>query len=261
MSVCRCILVASALLVACFGGVSAQPAPDDPYRFGTWIVDDLQAFLPAVKTQGTLLAAGGTLAVLVPITWQDEAAVSRVVRWSDEAPHLAFRIVNELGNVRAVRPVAAMLFLGALTGENTKFQDASFTALEAIVISNLVTDLLKSATGRARPWQNEGPRHFRPLSSRHLSFPSGHATTVFAFTTPWALYYPGYRMYALVLFGASTSFVRLAEQAHWLTDVLAGGAIGFTVGYWLTRRHQQAASRLRLDPVFSANQVGLRLRF
>jgi undecaprenyl-diphosphatase len=33
-------------------------------------------------------------------------------------------------------------------------------------------------------------------------------------------------------------YARMTSQAHWLTDVLAGAAVGVALGYWASRRDQ-----------------------
>ena len=95
-----------------------------------------------------------------------------------------------------------------------------------------------SACGGARPHENVGPNSVKPFSGSR-SFPSGHATTVFAFTTPWIFYYPGIASGALFTLGLGTAVARMADQYHWFSDVLGGAFIGFGVGYLLSRRHQR----------------------
>jgi hypothetical protein len=236
----------------------AQERDADPYRFFRWTLEDARALGPAITSQRVAYGALGGSVVLVALSPFDEPAVDQAIAWSESTPRPAYRVLNELGNVRGVRPAALMLFLGSLTSDSPRFQDAAFTSLQAIVFSNVMTDVLKSIAGRSRPYEGEGALHFRPFSG-DLSFPSGHATTVFAFTTPWLMYYPGVPTYGLMALSAGTAYARLADNVHWFTDVVAGSAIGFSTAYWLSRRHQRAAERLRIEPVIAADRVGLRV--
>jgi len=82
-------------------------------------------------------------------------------------------------------------------------------------------------------------KELRPDTSDELSFPSGHTAT--AFTNASVLFYEfkdaniwyassGY------FFAASTGFLRIANNKHFTSDVLAGAGIGTAVGlavsYW-----------------------------
>jgi membrane-associated phospholipid phosphatase len=73
----------------------------------------------------------------------------------------------------------------------------------------------------------------RPDHSNHLSFPSGHTAT--AFTNASLLFYE-YKdsniWYASsgFLFATTTGFLRIANNRHYTSDVLAGAGIGLGVG-------------------------------
>jgi membrane-associated phospholipid phosphatase len=100
--------------------------------------------------------------------------------------------------------------------------------LASVVAAGLTTGALKEITGRFRPDTTTDPYIFRPFTNRD-AFPSGHATMAFALATslsaeihrPWAT--------ALLYAGATgTAWSRLNDQKHWLSDVLAGAAVGIT---------------------------------
>ncbi|MEN0057208.1 MAG: phosphatase PAP2 family protein, partial [Bdellovibrio sp.] len=70
----------------------------------------------------------------------------------------------------------------------------------------------------------------RPSGRDHLSFPSGHGSSAFATATSLAYSY-GYKVgipaYALAGFVAAS---RVNENIHWLSDVVAGAALGIFWG-------------------------------
>ncbi len=235
-----------------------EPSPD-PIRFVWWTGGDVKAFGRGVFSMRTLYVAAGVGGTVFLLSGQDADLTQGAIDLAEGAGRRPRRILNEIGNVDAVRPMALIFFLGSLTSGNKKLQDAAFTSLEAIVISNLITNSLKALVGRARPFQNEGASSFKPFSG-NTSFPSGHATTVFAFTTPWLLYYRNAPTIALFALGAGTAFTRMADNVHWFTDVLVGTAVGFTTGYWLTKRHQRDDARITVTPVVADGQGGLFVR-
>lgn len=246
-------------LAAPQAAAQAPDSPPDPFRFVVWAGGDVKAIGRGMLSLRPLYAAAGMGGVLLLLSGQDPALTRGAIDLAESAGSRPRKILNEIGNVKSVRPLALIFFLGTLTSRNKRLQDAAFTSLEAIVFSNLLTNALKTLTGRARPWQNEGATTFKPFSG-NTSFPSGHATTVFAFTTPWLLYYGNAPSIGLFILGIGTSFTRIADNVHWFTDVLVGAGIGFSTAYLLTQRHKRQSSRLTVAPVVSGGQAGVFVR-
>lgn len=239
--------------------VQAQTPSNDPIRFVLWAGQDAQALVRNVPTRQTLYlvaATGGTLLLLSNV---DDTLTDGAIDLAEGAGSTTRRFANEIGNIKTVRPAALMIFLGSLLSESTRLQDAAFTSLEAILLSNLITNALKTAVGRARPTENKGEQHFSPFSGSR-SFPSGHATTVFAFTTPWLLYYRTAPTYVLFALGIGTALTRMIDEAHWFSDVLVGTGIGLTTGALLTRRHRREQAGVSVTPVVAAGRAGVSLR-
>ena len=109
----------------------------------------------------------------------------------------------------------------------------------AVAVAGLITDLVKWIVGRSRPplFLTEGILSFHPLSAGylHVSFPSGHATTVAAATVVVALI----SRRAAVLVGVlalAIAVSRVAVGAHYPSDVIAGAFVGAGYAYWLADR-------------------------
>ncbi len=248
----------SLLLVAALARPAVgQVARSDPMRFVTWMGEDVGAIARTMATRRVAAGAAGAAGLVVVLSGRDEQITQRIIDLTESAPQQSRRVLNEVGNVNVVRPLALLFFLGTLASGDERLQDAAFTSVEAIVLSNLITNALKGIVGRARPYQDKGAMSFAPFSG-NTSFPSGHATTVFAFTTPWLLYYRNIPTAALFALGVGTSFVRMADNVHWFSDVFVGTAIGLSTAFFLTRRHQRSIS---LVPVVQAAGTGFGLTF
>ncbi|RST87412.1 phosphatase PAP2 family protein [Aquibium carbonis] len=120
---------------------------------------------------------------------------------------------------------------------------AAWYAFISIAGSGLLVTLLKQLFGRARPRLagELGAFHFDPFSfdAAHLSFPSGHATTVGAVCFCIAILFPRLRLAAIIAalwFGFSRSVV----GAHHPSDVVAGLLIGGWFAYWVAIRFGKA---------------------
>ncbi len=93
---------------------------------------------------------------------------------------------------------------------------------------------LKRITGRRRPCALEPHCWSTLLPPDQFSFPSGHTITAFAFATPLVAYYPDLA-WGLGFCAFSIAVSRVLLGMHFLSDVLAGAAIGTLLGYGATQ--------------------------
>jgi len=102
----------------------------------------------------------------------------------------------------------------------------------AVGVSGIVADILKVLAGRARPllWLKDWVYGFEPgaLSFLWHGMPSGHAATAFAVAFCLVKMYPRWQAlwFACALLLASS---RVMVDAHYLSDVLAGAALGWLI--------------------------------
>lgn len=99
----------------------------------------------------------------------------------------------------------------------------------SLAFSGLITDLIKPILARARPieWTEHHIYGFTFFSfhSRLNSMPSGHSTTAFALATALSLLWPRQTI-IWVLLGLILASARVMVNAHYLSDVIAGAAVG-----------------------------------
>jgi len=116
------------------------------------------------------------------------------------------------------------VFLGDLMGIKAKnhWFDQSKNMLIGGITTLVITHALKRGVGKERP----------DLSSNH-SFSSGHTATAFLGGT---ILYHEYKESSMwyassgYLFSVSAGGLRVANNRHWVSDVLAGAGIGMLVG-------------------------------
>jgi undecaprenyl-diphosphatase len=89
---------------------------------------------------------------------------------------------------------------------------------------------LKRITGRRRPCAIEPSCWARLLPPDQFSFPSGHTITAFAVTLPMMHFYPDLSA-GLLFCACSIALSRVLLGLHFLSDVLAGAAIGMLLGW------------------------------
>jgi membrane-associated phospholipid phosphatase len=149
-------------------------------------------------------------------------------------------------------PAAAIVAGTFLAGWALDEKDGRLEAyrmLEAAALSGVTAEALKFAAGRSRPDQTLRVDAWRTGGS---SFPSLHATAAFAIGTVFAESGPDdYRwLRRLIGYGVAsgTAYARLHDNAHWLSDVVAGSAIGVYGGAFTLNRGHRSDLSVNLTP-------------
>ena len=105
--------------------------------------------------------------------------------------------------------------------------------------AGLIANLTKYILGRARPklFETTGPLDFELFSFTpdYASFPSGHATNIFALATALAILWPRARvvLYTLAVWIAAS---RVLIGQHYFTDALGGAILGIAFPYLVRDR-------------------------
>jgi PAP2 superfamily len=176
------------------------------------------------------------------------------------------RISNDLSNAGAYGAIGvagATYLIGKITHNETA-RETGVLSLESIADASLVTEVLKLATNRERPYVGTGQGHFWPDGSNvytaNGSFPSEHATVIWAFSHVVVDETPGHPWLHLALYAAATgvSVARVTSRNHFPSDVVVGSAIGYLVGGYVYRQHSSsydnniAENGFTVSPVYDA---------
>jgi len=122
---------------------------------------------------------------------------------------------------------------------------------QAISYAFAVKNVLKYLLPRYRPYVYNGGAPGVDSTEDDQSFPSGHATVVFAAATAgvtiYAMMFPGspwFVPFTIASYGMAvlTASFRVASGMHFVTDVVAGAALGSAFGYLVPLLHRQRPS-------------------
>jgi undecaprenyl-diphosphatase len=100
----------------------------------------------------------------------------------------------------------------------------------AVLPGILFFRLLKQVSQRRRPCDLEPHCWASILPPDQFSFPSGHSITAFAIAITLGSFYPEL-FFGLLLVAMSIAASRVILGMHFLSDVLAGSAIGMLLGF------------------------------
>ena len=123
----------------------------------------------------------------------------------------------------------AMATAVLLDGGPERFR-AVLAAVLAVAVGIALFLQLKRACNRGRPCAIEPHCWATLLPPDQFSFPSGHTITAFSVAVSLSVFYPPV-LIGLLFCAFSVALSRILLGMHFLSDVLAGAAIGSILGY------------------------------
>jgi membrane-associated phospholipid phosphatase len=210
----------------------------NPWPAFRWRVEQSVSNTPTLPewAKGTLVAGGAVLAASLL-----DKPVDRFMEKHQDAG-----ATRAWGNVGKATPLVLAGAAGAtvLLGEG-RMQNMGIISLESIASAAALSIATKHIVGRSRP--SEGLGQWSRTSDRsNASFPSNHSTVAFAAVTPFAQEYDAPWLYGVAAVG---SLGRTANRQHWVSDVVAGGVLGYAIGTWLWRaQRDDSKSGLAITP-------------
>ena len=180
-----------------------------------------------------LLILGLWLAAMALGFWADAPAARWAHRAAIDRDHVGNHLMKMGGDWRFALAVA----LALLTWHRDSWRAAGLVALSAL-LGGLLYTAVKWSAGRQRPLVLIDPFKFNPFingwkgffDEPNMSFPSGHTTLAFATAASLAIYIPRWR-YAFYALACVVAAERVAENAHYVTDAIAGAGLGTLSAY------------------------------
>ncbi len=214
--------------------------------------------------------AGAAAAVAIAGT-MDRSAWKRASAPDNARLHHLADDIAPLGHPVVLAPAMILGWAGGRLLQRPELSNASVRVALSVGAAGVATEALKLAVGRMRPNAAPGdPEDFKPFSG-DASFPSGHTTLAFA--TARALQRESRaRWVPFVVYpiAAAVAWARVEEDKHWVSDVVAGAALGaWTADKAETFLRQRGApgsgETSRFGLIYSSNRratrLGLRMRF
>jgi membrane-associated phospholipid phosphatase len=186
--------------------------------------------------------------------WLDAPVARLAHRAAIDRDHFGNHVLKMAGDWRFTLAVA----LALIAWHRDTWRPAGLLALAGCV-GGLLYTVVKWTAGRQRPLVRIDPLHFSPfvkgwqgfVDEPNLSFPSGHTCLAFATAATLALCLPRWRWrWVFYPLAAIVGIERVAENAHYVTDVIAGAGLGILSAYlthWTLDRLVDPSSNARMS--------------
>lgn len=171
-------------------------------------------------------------------------------------------------------PTYAATGLGAFylyghLADDSQVRRASMLALESAVISGIATSAIKLVASRHRPNEGNGSGvwHGPSLSTKWVSFSSGHTSTAFSIATVLAEEYKENKYVPPIAYSLATltGLSRIYSNEHWASDTLFGAALGYFTAKAVLSFHKKDntkwANRISVMPAVGSQMTGLTVKY
>lgn len=185
-------------------------------------------------------------------------------KWVDKAGS----VVTYGGESITTVAIGGIFYMSGLALNNKKAGQTGILCIEALAHAGIVITTGKLISGRQRPGYAEGKDywHWFPSSfnmftgephEKYEAFPSGHTIAAWSVATVIARQYRDRWWVPVLTYTAATGvgLSRITEDAHWMSDVIIGGALGYTIGSFVVRERKN--TKWMLFPVSDGKNVML----
>lgn len=211
------ILALAALILAAWGAAPAVAQDSAGVAGGAAAVHTIRWYEP--------VAAAGAVAL---VSLVDESVADHFRQHRSSGGDDLADAARQFGGPFVYLPITAGVLVGGLATHKPEVTRVGLRLAASLGLAGAAGYGLKFVLGRQRPNATTDAYQFDPFTSDR-ALPSGHTTMAFALATsladdlhrPWA---------TVGLFGAATAVgvASVYREDHWVSDCVAGAAVGFT---------------------------------
>jgi len=254
------LLIAAGTLTVCGAAwcqTSEQPSPPPPAASApqasrSGLASDIKRYFtaPLHWNRSDWAWFGGALVAVGATHHYDTQVRTHFLKTLTSAPTTSSKDVQDAIPAAAVF-VATWGYANLIDDRNGRAE--AWAMLEAAGLASVSGYALKYAVGREGPDRTSDPNQWRKGGGN--SFPSVHSSAAFAVGTVLAESgSDDYRWMRRVLgygLGAATGYERLKHNAHWLSDTVAGAALGVASAHFAMNRRDRTDEEtgLRVVPL------------
>ncbi|HEV8039997.1 MAG TPA: phosphatase PAP2 family protein [Bryobacteraceae bacterium] len=222
-----------------YPGDTESPKPLLKKLVGNVLLDQKDIWTSPFHMHGTdalwWIGFGGLTAALVATDHQTSTVFENSkgqVAWANN--------ISNIGSAYTLASAAAGFYAFGALDNDPKAREVGILGGEAMLDSLIVVSVLKPVAGRNRPNNATEPGEFFDAGA---SFPSGHAISSWALASVISYEYGHTKIVPIIAcsLAALVSVARFGAQQHYASDLVAGGAMGWFIGRYVWKTHQDHA--------------------
>jgi len=255
-------LLAAATFCAAIGFLPIRACADEAFSVKSALEDAKLYFTAPLRwDEEDWIAFGGSLVAIGAAHQFDEKVRDHFATRSKAGLNGG----QDKNSVRDAAPAVALIAGTGLYAAFIRDSDGyreTWSLVEAGILSGTTAEVLGLAGGRERPDATTSPNEWRHGGD---SFPSLHVSTAFAIGTVFAESgNDEYRWIRRIIgygVAGATGYVRIQENVHWLSDTVAGAALGIaTARFVLNRQNADAHASVQFEPIKNGWRVSYSMR-
>ncbi len=201
----------------------------------------------------TLAAVAASRTGSDPQAW-DRRTSRWIHRHSTGWIHDVSTFLSKVGESRYAFLLLGSTYAGSRWSGNERLERSASLSAEALLNTSIYVGLVKNATRRTRPVNGGSGEFFvsdPPPGQSNRSFPSGHATGVFAVAAVFAHEFRDKRWVPWAAYGTASliALSRVSLGRHFPTDIVAGAVLGDSIGRMVS--HRSASHTAGRDPMWA----------
>lgn len=230
----RVFLFIALYCISSFSQSSGQLKNDLNNLFNT----SRQYFFSVNKFNQKDFQAAGIVGASVAISSLIDDDVKRFVHYNFDSTNIFLSKIDSYYHIEFMSSTILGTYIYGSLSDNHNMRKLSTNLLTSSLLTTLTTFGIKSFFGRSRPYVTDEKYEFNwfELDDKFLSFPSGHTSLAFSFSTIMAeeknnFFWKSFWFSAATLVGAS----RIYNNKHWFSDVIMGAVIGYATAKFVLK--------------------------
>jgi membrane-associated phospholipid phosphatase len=191
---------------------------------------DNRVFISLQGADKSVLAVAAAASLGLIVLKGDDDLMDIVQSYKNDGTKKLAKFGYQMGRKEGLLPIVAGAYFLGVVFDNDKLKDVGIISVGAQFAAQMLVEVLKEVSGRARPREGVGPYVFDVDGGK--SFISGHAAGAFSLATLLTeIYGDDYQFVPYVAYGvaAITAWSRMHDEGHWGSDVILGALAGHLI--------------------------------